>query len=77
MVAIAWLYVTLLMAFAETTVTRGVVTFGLYGLFPLSIVMYLLGTPARRHARRVREEHAAAAAATAAAAKQQPLRPED
>lgn len=65
LVAIAWLYVTLLMAFAEITVTRGIVTFVLYGLFPLSIVMYLLGTPARRQARREREERAAAAAVAA------------
>ncbi len=67
LVAIAWLYVTVLMAFAETTVTRGVVTFALYGLFPLSILMYLLGTPARRQARREREERAVAVAAAAAA----------
>lgn len=64
LVAIAWLYVTVLMAFAETTIARGVVTFVLYGLFPLSIVMYLLGTPARRQARRTREEQAAAAVIT-------------
>lgn len=55
LVAIAWLYVTLLMALTETTIVRGVVTFLLYGAFPLSIVLYLLGTPARRKARRARE----------------------
>lgn len=55
LVAIAWLYVTLLMALTETSVVRGVVTFVLYGAFPLSILLYLLATPARRRARRARE----------------------
>lgn len=55
LVAIAWLYVTLLMALTEATVARGVVTFALYGVFPLSIVLYLLGTPARRRRQRARD----------------------
>ena len=55
LVAIAWLYVTVLMALTETTVARGVVTFVVYGAFPLSIVMYLMGTPARRRRRRTLE----------------------
>lgn len=55
LVAIAWLYVTLLMALTESSITRGVATFVLYGAFPLSIVLYLLNTPARRRARRARE----------------------
>lgn len=66
LVAIAWLYVTLLMALTETTVVRGVVTFVLYGAFPLSIVLYLLGTPARRRARRAREAAALADASARA-----------
>lgn len=67
LVAIAWIYVTLLMALTETTVTRGVVTFALYGAFPLSIVLYLLGTPARRRARRAREQGESTAPADTAA----------
>lgn len=55
LVAIGWLYVTLLMALTETTLVRQIVTFVLYGAFPLSIVLYLLATPARRRARRARE----------------------
>lgn len=56
LVAIAWLYVVLMMAVAEAispqgTVLGAVITFALYGVLPLSIVMYLLGTPARRKAR--------------------------
>ena len=59
-IAIAWLYVAVLMAVAEATHAQGsvlgaLITFVLYGLLPLSIVMYVLGTPGRRRARRVVE----------------------
>ena len=69
LVAIAWMYVVLMMAVAEAfspqgTVLGALVTLVFYGLLPLSIVMYLMGTPRRRAARR-REEAAAAAHAQA------------
>lgn len=53
LVAIAWLYVALLMAAAEATHSQGSVlgaffTFLLYGLGPVALMIYLLGTPARR-----------------------------
>ena len=56
-VAIAWLYVVVLMALAEGTSAGGSwlgagFTFLLYGALPLGIALYLLGTPARRRARR-------------------------
>ena len=56
-VPIAWMFVVLLMTVAEATSTQGTVlgaffTFVLYGVIPLAIVMYLLGTPARRRSRR-------------------------
>lgn len=54
-IAIAWLYVTLLMALTESSVVAGVMTFLFYGLLPLSILMYLLGTPERRRRRRSSE----------------------
>ena len=58
LVAIAWLYVVVLMAFAEGMSTGGswlgaAFTFLLYGALPLGISLYLLGTPARRRARRL------------------------
>jgi len=53
-VAIAWIYVTLLMALTETNVTAGILTFGLYGLAPLSLVLWLMGVPGRR--RRMKRE---------------------
>jgi hypothetical protein len=60
MVALGWIYVVLMMSVAEANAANGtllgaVVTFVLYGMVPLSIVMYLLGTPARRSARRTAE----------------------
>jgi hypothetical protein len=70
LVAIAWIYVVLMMALAEALSPAGSVlgalfTFLLYGVLPLSIVMYILRTPARRAARREAEALEAAAAASA------------
>ena len=53
LVAIAWIYVVLMMAAAEASNSNGSLlgaffTILLYGVLPLSIVMYLLRTPARR-----------------------------
>lgn len=64
-VAIAWLYVVVLMALAEGFAVGGswlgaAITFVLYGLIPGSIALYLLGTPARRAARRRAAASAAA-----------------
>jgi len=60
LVVIAWLYVALMMAVAEATHATGtvlgaIITFVMYGLAPVALVMYLFATPARRHARRARE----------------------
>ena len=59
-VAIAWMYVALMMALAEATSTQGTVlgaifTFLLYGVGPLALVLYLMGAPARRKAIRQAE----------------------
>ncbi|NBQ90274.1 MAG: hypothetical protein EBS47_02335 [Betaproteobacteria bacterium] len=56
LVAIAWMYVVLMMSIVEALSPQGtwlgaLFTFILYGLLPLGIVMYLLGTPMRRRAR--------------------------
>lgn len=47
-VVIAWLYITLLMAFTEANITAGVLTFLFYGLFPCALFVWILGTPQRR-----------------------------
>jgi hypothetical protein len=53
-IAIGWIYVTLLMAVTETNVTAGILTFALYGLMPLSLLLWIFGTPGRR--RRLRRD---------------------
>jgi hypothetical protein len=47
-VAIAWLYVTLLVSVMQPTLFRGIVTFIGTGLIPLGLLLYLLGSPQRR-----------------------------
>jgi len=58
-IAIAWLYVTLLMALTESSWVAGIMTFLFYGLCPLAILLYLIGTPERRR-RRLRRAQAEA-----------------
>jgi hypothetical protein len=55
LIAIAWLYVALLAAVSDTTVVGGVLTFVFFGLGPLALFMWLLGTPARRRRQRAAE----------------------
>ena len=67
-VAIAWLYVVLMMSLAEALSTQGsvlgaVITFVLYGLLPLSLVLYVMGSPGRRRARLAAQAQADAASA--------------
>ncbi len=78
LIAIGWLYVALMMAVAEASASNGsilgaVFTFVLYGLAPTALVMYLLGTPARKRALKAREAALAAPATqTASFASAQP-----
>jgi heme exporter protein D len=73
-VVIAWLYVAVLMALAEGLSSNGTwlgasVTFLLYGLLPVSVVAYIMGSPMRRKARLKQEAKELAA--------QQQLQPPD
>lgn len=69
LIALAWIYVVLLMAVVESLAPDGsalgaIFTFVLYGVLPLSIVLYVIGTPMRRNARRrVRERQRDASSA--------------
>lgn len=49
-IAIAWLYVTLLVAATEPNLVSGVLSFLFYGLLPLALFLWIFGTPARRRA---------------------------
>lgn len=60
LVAIAWMYVVLMVAIAEVAHPGGsllgaLMTFVFWGVLPLAVVLYILGSPARRRARRQAE----------------------
>lgn len=66
LIAIGWLYVAVMMAVAEAmspvgSVLGAVFTFLLYGLGPVALLLYILGTPARKKLRRQREAEELAA----------------
>jgi len=64
-VALAWIYVVLMVSIMQPTVLKGVVTFLGTGLLPLALFLYLMGTPQRR-----RNQKRAEAAASEAAARE-------
>jgi len=71
LVPIAWLYVALMMALAEATNSNGtvlgaVITFVFYGVLPVGLVVYLMGTPGRKRAIKTREQAELAVARAAA-----------
>lgn len=83
LIVITWAYVTLMMAVAEATSPQGtllgaLVTFALYGLLPMGILVYILGTPGRKRKIKAREaaEQAAHDAEQAALAAQQAAGPD-
>lgn len=60
LVALAWMYVVLMVAVAEAVSPQGTLLGALFtvlgwGVVPLSVVLYILATPARRRARQARE----------------------
>lgn len=78
--AIAWIYVVLMMSAVELASPQGsalgaLSTFVFYGLLPLGVILYIMGTPARRRlrqARQAQEEAAADAVAQTADRSDQP-----
>ena len=72
LIVIGWMYVVLMMSVAEATNTTGtvlggIVTFFLYGILPVGIVVYVMRAPQRRRAIKAREAAEDAARATATA----------
>ncbi|HSX94019.1 MAG TPA: hypothetical protein VLG41_13910 [Hydrogenophaga sp.] len=72
LIVIGWMYVVLMMSVAEATNTTGtvlggIVTFFLYGILPVGIVVYVMRAPQRRRAIKAREAAEDAARADAAA----------
>jgi mannose/fructose/N-acetylgalactosamine-specific phosphotransferase system component IID len=65
LVVIAWIYVVLMMSVAEATNSTGtvlgaIITFLMYGVAPVALVVYLMRTPARRKTIKQREAEALA-----------------
>ncbi len=54
-VAIAWLYVVLMMSLTEQSWIAGIGTFVFYGVAPLSLFLWIVGTQARRRRRKAQE----------------------
>ncbi len=64
-VAVAWIYVVVLMAATEPSIVHGVMTFLFYCALPLSIVLYLMGSKGRRAKRQAQARNKAAASSGA------------
>ena len=65
LIVIGWIYVVLMMSVAEASNSNGtllgaLVTFVLYGVAPVTLVVYLMGAPARNKAVKQREAQARA-----------------
>ncbi|MGH8847844.1 MAG: hypothetical protein ACREXQ_11485, partial [Polaromonas sp.] len=63
LIVIAWIYVVLMMSVAEATNSNGtllgaLMTFVLYGVGPVALVVYLMGAPARSKAIKKRDAEA-------------------
>jgi hypothetical protein len=67
-VAIAWMYVVVLMAATQETVLSALGTLLFYGVVPCSVVMYIIMAPSR--ARRKKAQAAAEQAANASNSEQ-------
>lgn len=53
-IAIAWIYVVFMMAITESSVVAGIMTFVLYGVLPVGIIVYVMGTGQRKRKRQAR-----------------------
>lgn len=54
-IAIGWLYVTLLVAATEGTIVAGVISFLFYGLLPCAVIIWMSGSKVRRQRQAYRE----------------------
>ncbi|WP_018609082.1 hypothetical protein [Uliginosibacterium gangwonense] len=56
-VAIAWLFVVLVLSISQNSILAGVLTLFFWGILPLGLLLWIVGTPSRR-LRKTREEAA-------------------
>jgi hypothetical protein len=55
-IAIAWIYVVLMMSVTEASIVAGLMTFIFYGALPVGILYYLVGARQRKHRRLARRQ---------------------
>ncbi|MDD5297720.1 MAG: hypothetical protein PHU46_12475 [Rhodocyclaceae bacterium] len=55
-VAIAWLFVATMASVAQPNITAGVVTFLFWGVFPLALFLWIMGTGERRRRRALADQ---------------------
>ncbi len=56
-IAIGWMWVVLMMAITEPNIVAAILSLVFYGVLPCSLLLWLMGTPARRR-RRAQEQAA-------------------
>lgn len=66
-IAIAWAYITILMAATEPNLIAGLLTLVFYGILPLALLLWIFGTPKRRYLRHQLEQKNDSTKADAAA----------
>ncbi len=54
-IVIGWLYVTILVAANEPTITSGIISFLFYGALPCGLLLYFAGSRVRRERQRFKE----------------------
>nr|WP_025915875.1 hypothetical protein [Herminiimonas sp. CN] len=57
-VAIAWAYVVLMMSITESSVVAGIMTLLMYGVLPLTIILYVMRAPHRKRQTRQHKQTA-------------------
>ncbi|MEO6351960.1 MAG: hypothetical protein ABI575_03020 [Oxalobacteraceae bacterium] len=55
-VAIAWIYVVLMISITEPSLIAGIMTLLMYGVLPLTIILYVMRAPHRSRQRKLREK---------------------
>lgn len=54
-VAIAWLFTALMLTVGQTSIVAAVLTFFFWGIMPISLILWLIGTPARKRRKALRQ----------------------
>lgn len=70
-VALAWIYVVFMMSITEQSIIAGIMTFLLYGILPVAIILYVMGTPQRKRNRKNAEKLREAASSNEAHARRE------